>query len=274
MAINGSPNPKHYNMSELKSRLLGDGLAQNSVYIVNVNSPSGGSFSNFLQRRGITSIDKDRINLLCCDASLPGTSLATHEATNDHSGVTEKMAYRRIYDDSIDLTFYVDNTYKVISYFDAWMDYVTGVGTVDTTDNYQSNTAFYRMNYPKYYKTNIFLTKFEKNNRNSSQPTLKYVFIDTFPTNIISIPVSYESSDILKCTVSFSYIRYVRDAASSSNSSYTPPSTPSEQAATNSPGTPEFNMIDRALSPSGSGTSGFSDPALDARANAALNPTQ
>ena len=39
---------------------------------------------------------------------------------------------------------------------------------------------------------------------------MTYEFVDAFPLNIISIPVSYEQSDILKLSVSFAYTRYVR----------------------------------------------------------------
>jgi hypothetical protein len=31
------------------------------------------------------------------------------------------MAYRRLYDDSLDLTFYVDRNYNVIEFFDGWV---------------------------------------------------------------------------------------------------------------------------------------------------------
>ena len=66
----------------------------------------------------------------------------------------------------------------------------------------------YRMNYPESYKTNIFLTKFEKDAVGSY---LHYTFVDAFPINVSSIPVSYEGSNLLQCSVSMSYIRYVRE---------------------------------------------------------------
>jgi len=40
------------------------------------------------------------------EANLPGSSLATIE-TLDYMGVTERHAYRRLYDDTIDFTFLV-----------------------------------------------------------------------------------------------------------------------------------------------------------------------
>ena len=38
---------------------------------------------------------------------------------------------------------------------------------------------------------------------------LEYEFINAYPTSITSMPVSYDTSSLLKCTVSFSYIRYI-----------------------------------------------------------------
>ena len=48
------------------------------------------------------------LNLACSEASLPGSSLATLEQTSDRTGVTERHVHRRMFDDRIDLTFYVD----------------------------------------------------------------------------------------------------------------------------------------------------------------------
>ena len=143
MSISGSSPPKHYTMAELKSKVLSKGLSQTSVYLVNISSPNAAITEFMRVKRGLT-YDGEILNLLCCDASLPGTSVATHEVNNDYSGVTEKMAYRRIYDDSIDLSFYVDGEYKVLSYFDSWMDYITGQGSTLGTQSYIRNDAYYR----------------------------------------------------------------------------------------------------------------------------------
>jgi len=69
------------------------------------------------------------------------------------------------------------------------------------------------MKFPKKYKSSIEITKFEKNLmsqdpvRGRTRP-LTYTFIDAFPRTISSMPVTYDASDLLKCTVSFSYTRY------------------------------------------------------------------
>jgi len=227
-----APGPKQYRMSELKQKLLRP--AQTSVYMVDITT--GSPIRNFAAARGLNlGTDSELINISCCEASLPGSSLATHEVTNDYHGVTEKMAYRRIYDDSIDLTFYVDHSYKVIEYLNSWMNFIVGEGSTFTTEQYKDSTAFYRMNWPQSYRADIYLTKFEKDygTKGGMNATLKYQFISAFPTNLVSIPVSYESSDLLKVTVSFHYLRYVRTRAFSATNPGTIPETREDQAALN-----------------------------------------
>lgn len=199
-----APRPNRVKTSDLKSRILN--LAQTSVYQVKLQPPP--SVSAFLALRGIYyGQDGENLELLCSETALPGTSLFTHEQTNDFHGVTEKMAYRRSYDDTIDMTFYVDRDYKVIDFFDGWIDYISGQGNQNV---YKSHVANFRFNYPDGsdgYRSDIFLTKFEKQVRGEN---LSYTFIKAFPTAITSMPVSYGDSDILRCNVSFTYMRYIK----------------------------------------------------------------
>jgi hypothetical protein len=208
MASQGAPGtPRHYAVSELKNRILN--IAQTSVYHVKFGLPA--SASEFLgnSARGITDGVISDIELLCSEASLPGSGLATHDVTNDYHGVAEKMAYRRLYDESIDLTFYVDRDYNVIEFFDGWINYIVGEGTTFSREQYKDPYVHYRMNYPVNYRSTLYIVKFEKDQNISNSMT--YTFVNAFPTNIISMPVSYEQSQLLKCTVSFSYTRYVRE---------------------------------------------------------------
>ena len=75
----------------------------------------------------ILGADQEKLNLLCCETSLPGSSFLTSEALDDHTGVTERHAYRRNYGQQIDLTFYVDaDKYLPITFFESWMSYIAG----------------------------------------------------------------------------------------------------------------------------------------------------
>ena len=52
------------------------------------------------------------------------------------------------------------------------------------------------------------ITKFESDTYTKTGNSLTYNFIKAFPIAINSMPVSYDSSQLLKCTVSMTYIRY------------------------------------------------------------------
>ena len=201
------PRPNKVNTSTIVNRFLK--FSQTSVYRVKVQPPFG--VQNFMNRQGRAfdyGNDGRDIEFLCTAASLPGTTLATHDVTADYVGVTEKMAYRRIYDESIDMTFYVDKKYNVIEFFDGWIDFISGVGRNGVRQDYNSTAIGYRMSYPREYKSNFYVSKFEKDLRDNQ---LQYTFVDAFPTSINSTPVTYAESDVMRYNVSFSYVRYVRE---------------------------------------------------------------
>ena len=97
------------------------------------------------------------------------------------------------------------------------------------------------MNYPKQYICNqgFEVIKFERtgNGNNYTGKQMVYKFVDVFPISVNSMPVSYDASSLLKCTVAFSYVRYfispatadgpplpsaATGEASSPNSNFTP----------------------------------------------------
>ena len=193
-----SPNPK--SITEIKKDLLKPSLT--SQFEVEISPPLG------LSR--LSSEKQRKLNLLCSDASLPGSQVGTTEIPNNFHGVTERHANRRIFDDRLDLTFYCDaEDYTPIRFFESWIQYITG-GAKQIAEE-KSPAYFYRMRYPQGNKgymspQGLIVRKFEKN---YSYKILQYEFINSFPLAISSMPVRYDSSDILKCTVSMTYIRYV-----------------------------------------------------------------
>ena len=224
------PTPK--NIADIKLNLLHPALT--SHFEVEIPLPPGlNNNPNYLSGNGLPGFaggsgKQGQLNLMCSEATLPGSNLATFEINDNFHGVTERHAYRRVYDDRIDLTFYVDaENYIPIRYFETWMKYVAGEsvsaggGMLSSKDpNY-----FYRVNYPKdYMATGLKVTKFERTANvtanvtptsyevkgdSYTSKTLQYEFINAFPISVSSMPVSYDSSSLLKCSVSLSYIRYI-----------------------------------------------------------------
>ena len=137
--------PQKLSVSKIKSRLLN--IAQSSLYRLTIPVPQA-----VRSTIPLGDFDYENINLLCSEASLPGSSLTTHEVNNDYHGVTEKMAYRRMYDETLGLTFYVDRSYKIVELMETWMNYISGM---DDANLYKDPYVSYRMSYPNSYKNNI-----------------------------------------------------------------------------------------------------------------------
>ena len=145
--------------------------------------------------------------------NLPGSRFATSELNNNIPGVRERHVYRRTYDDTINLTFYCDaDQYLPIRFFEAWMNYIantTNRNDPSTNGSAQNENYFYRVKLPRKYSGNLELTKFEKNLDSRRQTKiLTYKFVNCFPLAINSMPVSYDQSQLLKCTARMAYSRY------------------------------------------------------------------
>ena len=210
--------PTARTVADIKSKLLHPALT--SHFEVKIPKPSDlddkgkDKFNDFLiaNKYPVSSVAQDQLNLLCSETILPGSNLATLDINNDHTGVTERHVHRRVYDDRIDFTFYVDAVnYLPIQYFELWMKFIVGESIAGDVGVDDSN-YFYKMTYPEEYmcKQGLEVTKFERTGSGNSYigSTLTYNFVNAFPIAVFSMPVSYESSSLLKCTVSFSYIRY------------------------------------------------------------------
>ena len=218
-----SIHPRARTIAEVKANLLNP--AQTSQFQVNIGVPQGREFNSFLNQND-TTYRQDQLNLLCSEASLPGSQLATTEMTGDFTGVTERHAYRRMYDDRIDLTFYCDaDQYLPIRFFEGWIKYITNENARGgPTGKSSDQNFFYRMKFPNSYKGNLEVTKFEKNvySARRAKP-LTYKFVNCFPLAISSMPVTYDASDLLKCNVSFAYSRYYMESGKSGLSEFLDP---------------------------------------------------
>ena len=200
----GVPAISPLNMTDIKN--LGK-LASTNLYQVFIGPGWQGTFINQLKtNEGVDfSSFGNTLGLLCTDASLPASTYATAEVKDNFMGVTQEFAHTRIYTD-IDFTFYIDHNYKVLKFFEFWMNFVSGGGPAQTANG----NSFRRFNYPKYYKNSeIYIKKFERDYLNGGERSINYQFINAFPKSVTSIPVSYGPTDLLKITVTMNYDRYL-----------------------------------------------------------------
>ena len=207
------PTPK--TISEIKTNLLSPALT--SHFEVSITPPPG-ALMDWWTKTG----RQGKLNLQCSEASLPGSQLSTIDITNNFHGVTEKHVNRRIFDDRLDLTFYVDaGDYTAIRFFEYWVDYITNASEIpeNLVENLpptkSASNYFYRMRYPRgdgksgkngyISPQGLSITKFEKD----YNKVLEYRFLKAYPLSINSMPVTYEASQLLKCTINFNFSRYV-----------------------------------------------------------------
>jgi len=171
--------------------------------------------ANFMQKMAI----------MCTEAELPGTSFQTSLAVGHHQGIQEEFPNLRQFP-PLNLSFYVDADHVIIEVLEKWMTYINPIST-----NKRKLNAFGRFNYPEDYKEIIHITKFERdafiddiekeNNKQQGtldslpefrrKPTTKlmsYEFVNVWPTNLTSMRLAYGDSNVLKCSVQFSYDRF------------------------------------------------------------------
>ena len=194
--------PTIRNIDTIKATLLSPALT--SHFDVEIGFPSGSLGTKLRGVLGGTTVQQDRLNLMCSEAVLPGSSLATTEVNNDYTGVTERHAYRRIYDETIDLSLYVDAAnYLPIKFFETWISEIVN----EDQEEALSTNYCYRSRYPDEYmnRQGLKVIKFERDLKSK----LEYTFVNSYPRSITSMPVSYDGSSLLKVSVQMTYMRYV-----------------------------------------------------------------
>ena len=192
-------------------------LSLNNQYQVNISGISG-DLVRYLGRYydipNNYSTGRD-IGIMCSEATLPTSSFATSEVKDNFHGINQQFAHTRIYIDS-DFTFYVDQNYNTLKFFEGWMDYISGDDNYLGVGRDDARNYFKRFNYPMNggkigYKCGILeVSKFEKNyHHDLNARSLTYEFINAFPKGMTSIPVQYGGADLTKVTVQFAYDRYI-----------------------------------------------------------------
>jgi hypothetical protein len=180
-------------------------LAQTSHFEVSFSGFSQQvELSTYIKSRGVDSnFIVDDLGLLCYNTFIPTASSTTVRTQGNRTGIFEEFAHARTYD-SLQLTFYVDKKYKVLTFFESWSEFIhSGSGFNEADDNY-----FVRNQYPEDYKMDLLkIYKFDRDYRT----VVPYTFKKIFPTGIIPLQVDYSSSEILKLNVTLSYERFITD---------------------------------------------------------------
>ncbi len=232
-------------ISDIKPLLTN--LAQTSHYQILFGGLPA-QLQSYLAKRGVTALfTAESAGLLCYRASLPTTSFLPKYVDGNFTGVMEKFAVSRQYNE-ITLDFYVDSSYLIIKFFESWMEFIASGShnPINTTSGpvSQSKTNYFtRMQYPEYYKTNF--TKILKFDR-SYDYEIEYTFVGMWPVAMSPPAVSYIQSDVLSVSVSFQYDRYIAGRALSVNQAIGDDNNKDSTSPQNQPQTQQQILIPRS----------------------------
>ena len=161
---------------------------------------------------------KQKMNLLCTQAEIPGTSYLTTQAVGHHQGIQEVFPTLRQFP-PLNLTFYVDADHLILEVIESWMSYINPLST-----NSADPRTFGRLSYPETYKEAIHVSKFERDtfiegktlagDPRSTTKTSHYEFVNVWPQNMQSIRISYGQSSIMRCSIALAYDRFFTDFTS------------------------------------------------------------
>jgi hypothetical protein len=181
--------------------------------IINKFKPALTSTFDVYISKSFDDVNSEIVNFSAYEAVIPGSSYEITQVFGDRQGITQTYANKRVYP-PVDVSFYVDKDYNVIKFFERWME------TIQPNLGQRGN-SYSKFNYPEStggYKSDVIITKFERqfsSNRDSTEKTnpkepdqIKYTLLNAYPSNIISLPVSYEQSNLLRTTVTFNYDLY------------------------------------------------------------------
>ena len=232
-----APDPQQFYTKIQDVQQKFGGLTQTSQFMVQLGLAGAASYGGSSVEGHLTNskvFDKnnrtDDFNFFCTEATLPGSTFDVMELQGSRQGLIERIPNRRVYTD-FDLTFYLDDEYKILRLFEEWMNYIDPIHNADEVysgsgngmTGFGDNNCFYRFRYPNSYKRPIMIHKFERNLlRNKTMNSrsggvrdkskfnvLTYIFLESFPMNIQAIPFSYDGSTITKVSINFGYTRYI-----------------------------------------------------------------
>lgn len=167
-------------LREFIAQVKNGGMALGSHYFVELNLPK------CLRGNEPIASNINKIALFCDRTEVPGINLDTARVRT--YGETRESVYDKVYD-QFTMSFYLDNDFIVKQLFDSWVDKI-----------YDPVTR--HLNYPSEYTTdkiNIFIQDKQDNDR--YVVTLHEAYVKT----VGAIPLSYDSKDVLRLNVTFTY---------------------------------------------------------------------
>ncbi len=159
-----------------------------------------------------------KLQLLCNEIQIPGTTFASYDVKVPKKGITQKMISAKVFNE-LDMSFYCDSDSLPYTFFRTWQDFAMGVSDFPsevTPDGlYAPNRAFelyehkaYAQRYYNEYTCDIIISKLEKtkvgefeDDRLAFTTRLSHAY----PYMVSSVPYSAGPAELVKVSVGFYY---------------------------------------------------------------------
>ena len=196
----------------------GRGMARSNTYAVYFTLTDGvksalqgsgrsGGLESITPGRNVSQVG-ERILIMCDEVSLPGIQSNTGSTINRYQG-QGPIYYPTapIYTD-MQLSFMCDAEMQAFKFLLDWHDYI-----YDTDSGYgvRQGEKVRRLKYPSEYQCIMNIQKRERNNVDEiGVTTMGFELLNAWPYAVDAIPLSYGSSQLVKCTANFYYSSWNR----------------------------------------------------------------
>jgi len=196
----------------------GRGMARSNTYAVYfVTPPDLNQYFNDTGRGGNlnappVSVDGisdvgQRILVMCDEVSLPGIQSTTGSVSGRYQG-QGPIYYPTapIYND-IQLSFMCDAEMQAFKFLHDWHSFI-----YETSDASNKGEKVRRLKYPSSYQCEMMIEKRERGETSEIEVTsMQFKLYNAWPYSVDAIPLSYGSSQLVKCTANFYYSSWDRN---------------------------------------------------------------
>jgi hypothetical protein len=198
----------------------GRGMAKSNTYSVNfVLTPKlqehlqaigrGNGFNAPVRGNSTVSTVGARILIMCDEVSLPGIQSNTGSIVGRYLG-QGPIYYPTapIYSD-MQLSFMCDAEMQAFKFLLDWHTYIYDT---ESGSGIRKGEKVRRLKYPENYQCEMIIEKRERNNSDEiGVTTIGFRLFNAWPYSVDSIPLSYGSSQLVKCTANFYYSSWDRN---------------------------------------------------------------
>ena len=196
-----------FSINEFRSSINNQGILRSNRYIATFKIP------NYLrQRYRYDTKDTNLLSLRCENVSLPGFDFLSADGPPRMGyGAVEKHPYVPGFS-GLSLTFILDSKSRIYNFFYDWtMTIVNYNGKGGTNyNNPNGGWSAYEVGYKKDYQSEIDIKVYDGNKSEKSisiagNEIFGVKLYSAYPVGMPSVPLAWDSPDIMRMTVPFSY---------------------------------------------------------------------